>query len=73
MICMVLYIFLAIAIFDHGLNVPLLLTHFWHGKYQRIGFDYIVFIYPFLMDMMLFLHVMTSHLVVFLECFMIEY
>ena len=50
MICMVLYIFLAIIIFDHGLNAPLLLFHFWHGKYQRIGFDYIVFIYPFLMD-----------------------
>ena len=52
---------------------PLLLIHFWHGKYQKIGFGYIVSIYPFIMDGMLFLHVMTSYLVVFLECFMIKY
>ena len=38
MICMVLDIFLVIAIFDHGLNVSLILVHFWHGKYHRIGF-----------------------------------
>ena len=25
---------------------PLLLIHFWHGKYQGIGIGYIVFIYP---------------------------
>ena len=38
MICMVLDIFLVIAIFDHGLMFPLILVHFWHGKYHRIGF-----------------------------------
>ena len=38
MICMVLDIFLVIAIFDHGLNVSSDMGHFWHGKYHRIGF-----------------------------------
>ena len=38
MICMVLDIFLVIAIFDHGLNVSFHMGHFWHGKYHRIGF-----------------------------------
>ena len=38
MICMVLDIFLVIAIFDHGLNVSFDMDHFWHGKYHRIGF-----------------------------------
>ena len=52
---------------------PLLVIHFWHGKYQRIGFGYIVSIYPFIMDVMLLLHVMTSHLVIFLLCFMVGY
>ena len=37
MICMVLDIFLVIAIFDHGLNVSFDMGHFWHGKYHRIG------------------------------------
>ena len=40
---MIYVVFLRISIFDHGLNVPLLLIHFWHGKYQRIGFGYISF------------------------------
>ena len=38
MICMVLDIFLVIAIFDHGLNVSFDVGYFWHGKYHRIGF-----------------------------------
>ena len=38
MICMVLDIFLVIAIFDHGLNVSFDMDHFWHGKYHGIGF-----------------------------------
>ena len=38
MICMVLDIFLVIAIFDHVLNVSFDMGHFWHGKYHRIGF-----------------------------------
>ena len=38
MICMVLDIFLVIAIFDHGLNVSFDMGHFWHGKHHRIGF-----------------------------------
>ena len=52
---------------------PLILVHFWHGKYHRIGIDTQFPDILSKMDMMLFLHVMTSHLVVFLECFMIEY
>ena len=38
MICMVLDIFLVIAIFDHGLNVSFDMGHFWHVKYHGIGF-----------------------------------
>ena len=46
MICMVLYIYLAVAIFDHGLNVPLLLIHFWHGKISKDKHWLHGFIYP---------------------------